>query len=130
MVNFNKAKDTLITYRTGGKFYHLFDDVNPIFLTAHPTLLNTFGSLRLHLVTHTHTHSPGFWLSEVEVVDAIQVHILCVPGEGGLPHPKIEIWCVDPLYGNTTILLDNIQDGVQVSNVPLIYILGKSETRV
>jgi len=59
----------------------------------------------------------------MKVVDAVQVHILCVPGEGGLPHPKVQIRGVDPLYGNPAVLFDNIQDGVQVANVPLFDIL-------
>lgn len=60
----------------------------------------------------------------MEVVDAVQVHIFSVPGEGGLPHAKVKIRSVNPLDGHTTVLLDNIQDGVQTANVPFFYILG------
>ena len=60
----------------------------------------------------------------MEVVDAVQVHIFSVPGEGGLPHAKVKIWSVNPLDGYATVLLDNIQDRVQVADVPLFHILG------
>lgn len=60
----------------------------------------------------------------MEVVDAVQVHIFSVPGEGGLPHAKVQIWSVYPLDGYTRVLLNNIQDRVQVANVPLFYVLG------
>lgn len=59
----------------------------------------------------------------MKVVDAVQVHVLCVPGEGGLPHTKVQVRSVDPLNGNTTVLLDNVQDGVQVTDVPFFDIL-------
>lgn len=59
----------------------------------------------------------------MKVVDAVQVHIFCVPGEGCFPHAKVEIWSVDPLDGHTTVLLDDVQDGVQVPNVPFLHIL-------
>lgn len=38
---------------------------------------------------YTHSHSPGLGLSKMKVVDAVQVHIFSVPGEGGLPHAKV-----------------------------------------
>lgn len=61
----------------------------------------------------------------MEVVDAVQVHVFRVPGEGCLPHAKVEIWSVDPLDGYTTVLFNYIQYWVQVANVPLFYILNK-----
>lgn len=45
----------------------------------------------------------------MEVVDAVQVHVFRVPGEGCLPHAKVEIWSVDPLDGYTTVLFNYIQ---------------------
>lgn len=60
----------------------------------------------------------------MEVVDAVQVHIFSVPGEGGLPHAKVKIRSVNPLDGYAAVLLDNIQDRVQVADVPLLNILG------
>lgn len=63
----------------------------------------------------------------MEVVDAVQVHVFRVPGEGCLPHAKVEVRSVDPLDGNTTVLFDHIQDGVQVANVPLFYPLDQSK---
>lgn len=32
---------------------------------------------------------PGLGLSKVQVVDAVEVHVFCVPGKRSLPHAKI-----------------------------------------
>lgn len=59
----------------------------------------------------------------MEVVDAVKIHVLSVPGEGGLPHAKVQIGCVHPLDGHAAVLLDYIQDGIQVTDVPLLNVL-------
>lgn len=53
---------------------------------------------------------PGFGLAKVQVVNAVEVHVLCVPGEAGLPHAKVQVGCVYSLNGHTTVLLDYVQD--------------------
>lgn len=68
---------------------------------------------------------PWLGLSEVQVVNAIEVHVLCVPGEGGLPHAKVEIGSVDTLNDNTTLLLYHVQQRVEVTNVPLVNVLRR-----
>ena len=60
----------------------------------------------------------------MEVVDAVQVHVLRVPGECRLPHAEVQVWSVNPLDGHARVLLDHVQDGVQVADVPLLDILG------
>ena len=59
----------------------------------------------------------------MQIVNAVEIHVLRVPGEGGLPHAKVKIGRVDALDGHSTVLLDHIQDGVQMANVPLLHIL-------
>ncbi len=66
---------------------------------------------------------PGFGLPKVQVVDAVEVHVLRVPGEAGFPHSKVQIGCVYTLNGHSTILLNHIQDRVQVPDVPLFNVL-------
>lgn len=55
---------------------------------------------------------PGLGFSEVQVVDAIQVHVLCVPSKCGLPHAKIQVRCVDALYGDATFAFYSVKYGV------------------
>ncbi len=33
-------------------------------------------------------------ISKMKIVDAVQVHVLRVPGEGGLPAAKVEVGCI------------------------------------
>jgi len=44
----------------------------------------------------------------MEIINAIEIHVLCVPGESGLPHAKIEIRSVDTVYTNTVVFIDVI----------------------
>lgn len=66
---------------------------------------------------------PGLWLSKVQVVDTVQIHVLSVPREGALPHPKIEVWCVDSFNFDPTVILHCVQNGVETANVPFSHIL-------
>ena len=52
----------------------------------------------------TSWHSPGLRLAEVQVVDAVEVHVLCVPGKRGLPHAKVQVGRVDALNHYATFL--------------------------
>jgi len=65
----------------------------------------------------------------VEVVDAVEVHVLSVPGKCGLPHPKVHVGSVDPLDDDATLLLHHIQQRVQTADVPLLNVL-KVEERI
>ena len=75
------------------------------------------------MLVNNSTPLPGLGLSKVQVVDAIEIHVLCVPGEAGLPHAEVQVGCVHPLDRNTTVLFNHIQDGVEVADVPLLYTL-------
>lgn len=70
---------------------------------------------------------PGLGLSKVQVVDAVQIHVLCVPCEGTLPHPKIEVWCVDSFDLYPALILYSVQNGVETSDVPFGHILQRWE---
>lgn len=61
----------------------------------------------------------------MQVVDAVEVHVLSVPGKRGLPHPKIQIWSIDTLNNDTTLLLHHIQQRVEMANVPLLNVLDR-----
>lgn len=69
---------------------------------------------------------PGLWLPKVKVVDAVEVHVLSVPGKGGLPHAKIQVRCVDSFNDNTALLLHHVQQSVEVTNVPLMNALDNN----
>lgn len=59
----------------------------------------------------------------MQVVNAVEVHVLCMPGKRGLPHAKVEVGSVDTLDNDATLLLHHIQQGVEVTNVPLLNTL-------
>lgn len=65
--------------------------------------------------------SPKFRCSKVEVVDGVEVHVLCVPGKGGLPHTEVEIGCVDSGNGYSILIHHPIQNGGQTIDVPLLH---------
>lgn len=71
---------------------------------------------------------PGLGLSKVQVVDAVKIHVLCVPCEGTLPHAKIKVWGVDSLDLDPTLILHCVQNGVKVANVPLADVLQRVES--
>lgn len=71
---------------------------------------------------------PGLGLSKVQVVNAVQIHVLCVPCKGTFPHAKIEVWSVDSLDLDPALTLYSVQNGVQTANVPLTHILQRTET--
>lgn len=66
---------------------------------------------------------PRLWLSKMQVVNAVEVHILCMPSKCGLPHAKVEVGSVDTLDNNATLLLNHIQQGVEVADIPLLNTL-------
>lgn len=61
----------------------------------------------------------------MQVVDAVEVHVLRVPSKCGLPHAKIEVGGVDTFDHDATLLLHHIQQGVEVTDVPLLDTLEK-----
>lgn len=68
---------------------------------------------------------PGLWLSKVQVVDAVQIHVLCMPRKGTLPHPKVQVRCVDSFDLDPALVLHRVQDGVEAADVPFSHILEK-----
>ena len=74
-------------------------------------------------------YRPGLGLSEVQVVDAVEVHVLRVPGEGGLPHAKVHVGGVHALDHDATLLLHHVQQGVQMPDVPLPHVLEEEPTQ-
>lgn len=66
---------------------------------------------------------PGLGFSEVQVVDAVEIHVLCVPGECALPHPEVKIWSVDSFDSDPTLSLHSVQNSVETANIPLRHLL-------
>lgn len=66
----------------------------------------------------------------MKVINAVEVHVLCVPSERGLPHAKVQVGRVHPLDGDATLVLHRVQDGVQMAHVPLFYILKRAQTYI
>lgn len=56
----------------------------------------------------------------MQVVDAVEVHVLRMPSKCSLPHAKVEVGSVDTLDNDATLLLHHIQQGVEVTNIPLL----------
>lgn len=53
-------------------------------------------------------HSPGLRLPEMQVVDAVQVHVLCVPGKRGLPHAKVQVGSIHSLNDGPAFALHHV----------------------
>lgn len=68
---------------------------------------------------------PGLGLSKVQVVDAVQIHVLSVPSKGTLPHPKVQVWCVDSFDLDPAVVLHYVQNGVEMPDVPFSHILQR-----
>lgn len=83
----------------------------------------TFGQLLQTFAMLFGNGVAGFGLAKVKVVDAIQVHVLHMPGEGGLPQAKVEVGSIDAFNGDAALILHYIQGGVQTANVPFMYVL-------
>lgn len=60
----------------------------------------------------------------MQIVDAVEVHVLSVPCKCGLPHAEVEVGSVDTLDNDATLLLHHIQKCVEVANVPLLNVLN------
>lgn len=73
---------------------------------------------------------PGLWLPKVQIVNAVQIHVLCVPGKGTFPHAKVQVWCVDSFNLDPTLTLHSVQNGVEMTNVPFFDILQKTKEEV
>ena len=54
---------------------------------------------------------PEFGGSEVEVVDGVEVHVLSVPGKGGLPHPEVEVGGVDSRNSHSVLVHHSVKNG-------------------
>ena len=61
---------------------------------------------------------PEFRSPKVEVVDAVQVHVLSVPSKCGFPAAKIQIGRVHSIDLNAIVFLHIVQDGVESVDVP------------
>ena len=61
---------------------------------------------------------PGLRGAIVQEVDAVQVHVLRMPGEGGLPHAEVEVGCRDALDLDVVCLVDRVKDCAQLAHVP------------
>lgn len=59
----------------------------------------------------------------MKVVDAVEVHVLRMPSKRGLPHAKVEVGSVDTLNNDATLLLYHIQQGVEMTDIPLFNTL-------
>ena len=68
---------------------------------------------------------PGLGLSEVQVVDAVEVHVFSVPGKCCFPHAKVQVRCVHSLNSDPTLPLHCIQDSLKAANIPLFNSLNK-----
>jgi len=64
----------------------------------------------------------------MKVVDTVQVHVLSVPREQRLPHPKVQICRVHTLDANTDLVLDLVENRAETVYVPhfLVSIIQRS----
>ena len=51
---------------------------------------------------------PRLWRSKVQIIDTVQIHVLCMPCKSGFPHPKVQIcrvytWKIDRVFSYPSI---------------------------
>ena len=61
----------------------------------------------------------------MEKVDGVEVHVLGVPGEGGLPHSEVEVGRVHSVDLDVVVLVHPVQDGAQFLDVPMLKLKWK-----
>lgn len=59
----------------------------------------------------------------MQVVDTVEIHVLCMPSKCCLPHPKVEVGSVYTFYDNATLMFHHVQESVQITNIPFFHIL-------
>lgn len=67
--------------------------------------------------------------SKVQKVDAVQIHVLCMPGKSGLPHTEVEVRCVDPLNLDPIITSHIVKDASKTVDIPNILVLISQRAR-
>jgi hypothetical protein len=63
---------------------------------------------------------PELWLSVMQVINGIQVHVLDVPRECGAPHSKVEIRRVDTGNLNVQSLAHFLQHFTEFGDIPFL----------
>ena len=53
---------------------------------------------------------PALWLPKVQVVYAIEVHVLRVPRKGGFPHAEVQVSCVHPFNSDFVVFANIVED--------------------
>ena len=56
----------------------------------------------------------------MQEVYGVEVHVLGVPGEGGLPHAEVEVGGVDAVNLHVVILVHPVQNGTELLNIPVL----------
>lgn len=71
---------------------------------------------------------PRLWSTVMEVIDAVEVHVLGVPAERCLPHPEIQVSRVDAFDRHGVVGADVIQDRTEAVYVPdvLLFVVKAS----
>ena len=69
--------------------------------------------------------SCGDWIPKlgrpkVKIVDAVEIHVFCMPRKGGLPTAEVQVCRVDTIYLNAVVHLHVVENGSKSFNVPLI----------
>ena len=74
---------------------------------------------------------PRLGRPKVQVVDAVQVHVLRVPTKRRLPHAEVQVRRVDALYLHPVVFVDAVQDRAEVVDVPVLLVgVGEGPGRV
>lgn len=65
-------------------------------------------------------HVPRLGCSKVQIIDRVQVHVLCVPGKRCLPHAKVQVCGINAINLYIIILVDKVQYATQTIDVPAL----------
>lgn len=63
-----------------------------------------------------------FGRSKMDVIDAIQVHVLSMPRERRFPHTEVEIGSIDPFNLYAVLFIDTIQDTAEPIDIPDVLV--------
>ena len=59
----------------------------------------------------------------MQIVDAVQIHVLCMPRKGRFPHAKVQVCRVHTLNLDAVVLIHKIKNAAQAVYVPDVLVL-------
>lgn len=64
----------------------------------------------------------------MQVVDAVQIHVFCMPRKQSLPHSEVQVGCVDSFNSDTQLFVDGVQYSTKPVWIPdiLVFVVDRA----